>query len=151
MISSASLSLEKLWLDAWRGRRLNIVDQWECKKDDTRKAHLILPKTRASPMIQMQLFNNAVLLTPLRDKYKEKKIIVKKRNQHKQWKKWEEVCAFIFYEYKAFSLGAPLPRLCFAQIAFVLCVKCYFAVKSIMLRTHGRTDTRTHRHPQLYK
>ena len=39
--------------------------------------------------------------------------------------------------------GAPLPRLCFAQLAFVLCVKCYFVVKSITLRTHGRTDTQT--------
>ena len=39
--------------------------------------------------------------------------------------------------------GAPLPMLCFAQLAFVLFVKCYFVVKSITWRTH--------RHPQLYK
>ena len=29
--------------------------------------------------------------------------------------------------------GTPLPKLCFVQLPFVLCVKCYFVVKSITL------------------
>ena len=42
--------------------------------------------------------------------------------------------------------GATLPRLCFAQLAFALCVKCYFVVKCIKLWTH----TQSHGHTITY-
>ena len=47
--------------------------------------------------------------------------------------------------------GATLPRLCFAQLAFALCVKCYFVVKCIKLWTHTQLHGHTDTHNYIYK
>ena len=56
------------------------------------------------------------------------------------------ITSYIFFYYLTrhwCAEGAPLPRMCFAQHAFLLCVKCCLVVKSITFRTC--------RHPQLFK
>ena len=44
--------------------------------------------------------------------------------------------------------GAPLPRLCFAQLALTLLIATVFAIKALC---YGPTDGRTNGHPQLLK
>ena len=54
---------------------------------------------------------------------------------------WED-CFILLLDIRG-AKSAPLPGLRFAQLSFVLCIKCYFVVKRVILRTH------THAHKYL--